>query len=116
MAAASVAALTVYDMVKAIERGVEIERVVLLHKSGGKSGEWNRERAPAQRSGRAARAPAITVSSSRATGAGEDESGAVFGKLARIDAQVGATKCSPTIGSGSGRCSLCRRGAGWTWF
>ena len=41
MAAASVAALTVYDMVKAIERGVEIERVALLHKSGGKSGEWN---------------------------------------------------------------------------
>ena len=41
MAAASVAALTVYDMDKAIERGVEIERVRLLHKSGGKSGEWN---------------------------------------------------------------------------
>jgi len=41
MAAASIAALTVYDMVKAIERGVEIERVRLLHKSGGKSGEWN---------------------------------------------------------------------------
>ena len=42
MAAASIAALTVYDMVKAIERGIEIERVRLLHKSGGKSGEWNR--------------------------------------------------------------------------
>ena len=41
MAAASIAALTVYDMVKAIERGVTIERVRLLHKSGGKSGEWN---------------------------------------------------------------------------
>jgi cyclic pyranopterin monophosphate synthase len=43
MAAASVAALTVYDMAKAIERGIEIERVALLHKSGGKSGEWNRD-------------------------------------------------------------------------
>ena len=42
MAAASIAALTVYDMVKALERGVEIEHVRLLHKSGGKSGEWNR--------------------------------------------------------------------------
>ncbi len=42
MTAASVAALTVYDMAKAIERGIEIEHVVLLHKSGGKSGEWNR--------------------------------------------------------------------------
>jgi len=42
MAAASIAALTVYDMVKALEREVAIERVRLLHKSGGKSGEWNR--------------------------------------------------------------------------
>lgn len=42
MTAASVAALTVYDMAKAIERGIEIERVVLVHKSGGRSGEWNR--------------------------------------------------------------------------
>ena len=41
MAAASIAALTVYDMVKALERGVEIARVRLLHKSGGKSGDWN---------------------------------------------------------------------------
>ncbi len=40
MAAASIAALTVYDMVKALERGVTIERVRLLRKSGGKSGEW----------------------------------------------------------------------------
>ena len=42
MAAASIAALTVYDMVKALEREVEIEHVRLLHKSGGKSGDWNR--------------------------------------------------------------------------
>ncbi len=40
---ASVAALTVYDMAKAIERGIVIEEVSLLHKSGGKSGEWNRD-------------------------------------------------------------------------
>jgi cyclic pyranopterin phosphate synthase len=43
MAAASIAALTVYDMVKGIERGVEIASVRLLSKSGGRSGEWNRE-------------------------------------------------------------------------
>lgn len=43
MAAASIAALTVYDMVKALERGVTIERVRLLRKSGGKSGEWTAE-------------------------------------------------------------------------
>jgi cyclic pyranopterin monophosphate synthase len=42
MTACSVAALTVYDMVKGIERGVEIERVALLEKSGGRSGDWKR--------------------------------------------------------------------------
>jgi cyclic pyranopterin phosphate synthase len=42
MTAASVAALTVYDMVKGIERGAEIAEVVLLEKSGGRSGHWTR--------------------------------------------------------------------------
>jgi cyclic pyranopterin monophosphate synthase len=47
MTAAAVAALTVYDMVKGVERGVAIEEVVLLEKSGGRSGTWRREGAPA---------------------------------------------------------------------
>ena len=42
LTAASVAALTVYDMVKGIERGVEIAEVVLLEKTGGKQ-DWSRE-------------------------------------------------------------------------
>jgi len=42
MTAASVAALTVYDMVKGVERGVAIEEVVLLEKRGGASGTWQR--------------------------------------------------------------------------
>jgi cyclic pyranopterin phosphate synthase len=42
MTAASVAALTVYDMVKGVERGVTVTEVALLHKSGGKSGTWRR--------------------------------------------------------------------------
>jgi cyclic pyranopterin phosphate synthase len=42
MTAASIAALTVYDMVKGVERGVSIEHVVLLEKSGGRSGTWRR--------------------------------------------------------------------------
>jgi cyclic pyranopterin phosphate synthase len=42
MMAASVAALTVYDMIKGIERGVEIGEVVLLEKTGGKH-DWRRE-------------------------------------------------------------------------
>ncbi len=42
MTAASVAALTVYDMVKGVERGVEIAEVALLEKSGGRH-DWQRE-------------------------------------------------------------------------
>ncbi len=42
MTACSIAALTVYDMVKALERGVSIEAIELVHKSGGRSGEWRR--------------------------------------------------------------------------
>jgi cyclic pyranopterin monophosphate synthase len=43
MTAASVAALTVYDMVKGLERGATIGEVVLLEKSGGRSGHWTRD-------------------------------------------------------------------------
>jgi cyclic pyranopterin monophosphate synthase len=45
MTAASVAALTVYDMVKGLERGAEIAEIVLLEKSGGRSGHWTRDAA-----------------------------------------------------------------------
>ena len=41
MTACSVAALTIYDMCKAADKGIVIEDVRLKHKSGGKSGEWN---------------------------------------------------------------------------
>jgi len=40
LTAVSVAALTVYDMCKAVDRGMRIEGVRLLEKRGGKSGEW----------------------------------------------------------------------------
>jgi cyclic pyranopterin phosphate synthase len=43
LVAASVAALALYDMVKAVERGVTIERVGLVSKSGGRSGTWHRD-------------------------------------------------------------------------
>nr|WP_256465766.1 cyclic pyranopterin monophosphate synthase MoaC [Conexibacter sp. S30A1] len=43
LTAASVAALTVYDMVKGVERGAMIERVELVEKSGGRSGHWVRD-------------------------------------------------------------------------
>jgi cyclic pyranopterin monophosphate synthase len=48
MTAAAVAALTVYDMVKGVERGVEIRAVRLVSKTGGKSGEWHRPAADAE--------------------------------------------------------------------
>ena len=40
--AASVAALTIYDMTKALDKGIRIREVALVSKSGGKSGEWRR--------------------------------------------------------------------------
>ncbi len=43
MVAASVAALTVYDMTKALDKGIRIREVLLLRKSGGKSGEYIRQ-------------------------------------------------------------------------
>jgi cyclic pyranopterin phosphate synthase len=42
LTAASIAALTVYDMVKGVERGVEIRTLRLVTKTGGKSGDWHR--------------------------------------------------------------------------
>ena len=43
MVAASIAALTVYDMTKALDKSICIRDVVLLRKSGGKSGDYHRE-------------------------------------------------------------------------
>jgi GTP cyclohydrolase subunit MoaC len=42
LTAVSVAALTVYDMCKAVDRGMQILQIQLEQKSGGKSGEFNR--------------------------------------------------------------------------
>ncbi len=42
LTAATVAALTVYDMCKAVDRGMVIRHVQLLEKAGGKSGQWQR--------------------------------------------------------------------------
>ena len=42
MTAVSVAALTVYDMTKALDKGIRIRDIVLLRKSGGKSGDYHR--------------------------------------------------------------------------
>jgi cyclic pyranopterin phosphate synthase len=42
LVAASVSALTIYDMLKGADKGIEIREIVLERKSGGKSGEYQR--------------------------------------------------------------------------
>jgi cyclic pyranopterin phosphate synthase len=42
LTAVAMAALTVYDMCKSVERGITVERLCLVSKSGGKSGTWRR--------------------------------------------------------------------------
>ncbi len=51
LVAVSAALLTVYDMAKAIDRGMQIDAIRLLHKSGGRSGTYERGRAKRRRSG-----------------------------------------------------------------
>jgi cyclic pyranopterin phosphate synthase len=41
LTAVAVAGLTIYDMCKAVDRGMRLDAVCLVHKSGGKSGEWS---------------------------------------------------------------------------
>ena len=43
LTAASIAALTLYDMCKSVDRGMSVRQVALWHKAGGASGEWRRE-------------------------------------------------------------------------
>lgn len=44
LTAASIAALTIYDMCKAVDKAMQIDSVTLLEKSGGRTGRWQRER------------------------------------------------------------------------
>jgi cyclic pyranopterin phosphate synthase len=43
LTAVQVALLTIYDMCKAVDRGMVMRDIQLLHKSGGNSGTWNRD-------------------------------------------------------------------------
>ena len=53
MTAVSVAALTIYDMCKALDKGIEIREIVLLQKSGGKSGVFRRKASTPRKKGKA---------------------------------------------------------------
>jgi cyclic pyranopterin phosphate synthase len=105
MTACAIAALTVYDMVKGLERGVTIEQVVLLEKRGGRheylhdgadAEEAAAEPGPPRRRDGPARAALITVSTSKAAGEGQDESGRRLRELAeRLGAEVAGQEIVP---------------------
>jgi cyclic pyranopterin phosphate synthase len=79
LTAASIAALTIYDMVKAMDRGVVIESVRLLSKSGGKSGEFRALQQPRpQRRSKPANAPMHEVASPAPTVSREREAFRAF--------------------------------------
>ena len=86
LTAASVAALTLYDMAKALQRDIVIERVELISKSGGRTGDYEREpgaatpHAPAEAAHEAA---VVTCSNRSATGERPDESGPVLVSMLR---------------------------------
>ncbi|MDQ4036281.1 MAG: bifunctional molybdenum cofactor biosynthesis protein MoaC/MoaB [Chloroflexota bacterium] len=71
LTAATVAALTLYDMAKALQRDIVIERIELLEKSGGRSGEYSREHLESAEH----EAVVITCSNRSAAGEREDASG-----------------------------------------
>ncbi|MGH2386203.1 MAG: bifunctional molybdenum cofactor biosynthesis protein MoaC/MoaB, partial [Candidatus Limnocylindria bacterium] len=72
LAAASVAALTLYDMAKALQRDIVIERIELLEKSGGRTGDYRRDEPAASAEHEAV---VVTCSNRSATGEREDASG-----------------------------------------
>ncbi len=74
LTAASVAALTLYDMAKALQRDIVIERVELLEKSGGRSGNWSAH-PEATAPPASHEALVITCSNRSAAGEREDASG-----------------------------------------
>ncbi|HLE59580.1 MAG TPA: bifunctional molybdenum cofactor biosynthesis protein MoaC/MoaB [Candidatus Limnocylindria bacterium] len=78
LTAASVAALTLIDMAKALQRDIAIERIELLEKDGGRSGSWRagtRAVAPTSRARATHEAAVITCSTRAAAGERPDDSG-----------------------------------------
>jgi len=71
LTAVSVAALTLYDMAKALQRDIVVERIELLEKSGGRSGDYSREPVPPA----ANEAVVVTCSNRSAAGERDDSSG-----------------------------------------
>lgn len=84
MHGASVAALTIYDMLKPIDKGISIERIRLVEKKGGKS-DWT------DTFHKAPRAAVLIISDSVAAGKKEDKAGAaIIERLKRLGVEVAA--------------------------
>jgi cyclic pyranopterin monophosphate synthase len=75
LTAASVAALTLYDMAKALQRDIVIERVALVEKEGGRSGSWSAEGEPSVPSAATYEAVVVTCSNRSAAGKRDDTAG-----------------------------------------
>lgn len=82
----SVAALTVYDMCKAVDKGMEIQGVRLLEKSGGKSGRWTRDGLESNGDLPEITVAVLTVSDKGSRGEREDRSGPA---LCRVVEELG---------------------------
>jgi cyclic pyranopterin monophosphate synthase len=78
LVAASVAALTLYDMAKALQRDIVIERVELIAKSGGRSGDFSREQPGSPPPRAEHEAVVVTCSNRSAAGEREDSSGPIL--------------------------------------
>jgi cyclic pyranopterin phosphate synthase len=74
LTATSIAALTLYDMAKALQRDIVVERVELLEKEGGRSGSWSAASSPAEVAA-VHEAAVVTCSNRSAAGEREDTSG-----------------------------------------
>lgn len=87
LTAAAIAALTLYDMAKAMQRDISIERVELISKSGGRSGDYERDAAdaPPQVAAPVAahEAAVVTCSNRSASGERPDESGPILVRMLR---------------------------------
>ncbi len=81
LTAASVAALTLYDMAKAVQRDIVIERITLIEKTGGRTGDYERDAEPPEQARH--EAVVVTCSNRSATGERPDVSGPVVVDLLR---------------------------------
>lgn len=100
LTAASVAALTVYDMCKAVDKRMEIEGILVLEKSGGKSGDWTFDTAPQPADQPVSAAATQTTTSSNTTASSQSMIQVHF--FAELREQLGVDNLSLSLQDLSG--------------